>query len=315
MPVELHPLLRWRMARAAQHAWKHVRAIAHEAARRSSARCSPSSRDKGPLGAARSTDSPRSAQVEVARSGWWEWSDAKSAIECLFWSGQVTSAGRRGFERLYDLPERVLPARRSSPRRTPSEEDAQRALVERGARALGVATETDLRDYYRLPLADARRAIAELVEEGALGRSTVEGWAKPGVLASRGAEAGRRSIRRPALLSPFDSLIWARERTERMFGMKFRLEIYIAAAQARARLLRAAVPARRRARRARRSQGGPSGRHAAGAGGARRAAAPRSPRRRRAGRGAIPDGSVARARRASRSTRRGDLARALAKHH
>ena len=108
--------------------------------------------ERGPIGAG------EISLGKPSRKGWWEWSDAKSAIEWLFWSGQVTSASRRGFERLYDLPERVLPPEiLATP--TPPEADAQRILVERAARALGVATEADLRDYYRLKPATARPAL------------------------------------------------------------------------------------------------------------------------------------------------------------
>src|SRR5439155_22253114 len=142
--------------------------------------------------------------------------------------GHVTSAGRRGFERLYDLPERVIP-KAILAKATPSEADAHRALVERAARALGVASESDLRDYYRLPLAGARNAIAELVEAGTLQRVAVEGWAKPGYLHRRAPKPPPIDPARAALLSPFDSLIWLRERTERLFGMKYRIEIYVPA--------------------------------------------------------------------------------------
>jgi hypothetical protein len=148
----------------------------------------------------------------------------KTAIEWLFWSGQVTSAHRRSFERVYDLPARVLPAEiLAAP--TPSEADAHAALVERAARALGVATAADLRDYYRLKPAPAEQAIAALARAGTLRPVTVEGWRKPAYL-HQGAPPPPRELERAALLSPFDSLIWQRERTERMFGMRFRLEIY-----------------------------------------------------------------------------------------
>src|SRR5262249_32414589 len=104
--------------------------------------------------------------------------------------------------------------------------DAHRALIERSARALGAATEADLRDYYRLKPGDARPAIAALVEAGVLVPARVEGWTKPAYV-HRDAPPPRAIHRdRAALLSPFDSLVWARERTERMFGMKFKLEIY-----------------------------------------------------------------------------------------
>ncbi len=215
LPVALHPLLRWRMA--TRHPWKHVRTFG--AKRRAlMKKVLAIVAERGPLGA---------GEIELGKpkgkTGWWEWSDAKIAVEHLFWTGQVTTAGRRGFERLYDLPERVLPARiLAAP--TPSPADAHTALIERSARALGVATEKDLRDYYRLPLAAARAAIATAVEGGALVPVAVEGW--PKAFRHRDAEAHAIERTRAALLSPFDSLIWARERTERMFGMAFRLEIY-----------------------------------------------------------------------------------------
>lgn len=219
LPVALHPLLRWRMEAAARHAWGHIRRMGRYR--------KPFVRDvlaivaeRGPIGA---------GEIELgkpSRKGWWEWSDAKRAIEWLFWSGQVTSAGRRGFERLYDLPERVLPAAvLAAP--TPAEADAQRALVELGARALGIASEADLRDYFRLAPAPARRAIGELVDAGALVPATVAGWVKPAYRHRDAGAAGPIDPDRATLLSPFDSLVWARERTERLFGMRYRLEIYV----------------------------------------------------------------------------------------
>ena len=222
LPVALQPLFRWRMARAEETAWGRIRRMAKK---------NPTFirdvlaivQSKGPIAA---------SELEVggkkSKTGWWEWSDAKTAIEYLFWAGHVTSAGRRGFERLYDLPERVIPkAILAKP--TPIEPDAHRALVERAARALGVASESDLRDYYRLPLAGARHAIAELVDAGTLRRVAVEGWAKPGYLHHRAPKPFAIDPDRAALLSPFDSLIWLRERTERLFGMKYRIEIYVPA--------------------------------------------------------------------------------------
>jgi uncharacterized protein YcaQ len=216
LPVALQPLFRWRMARATEHAWGRMRRIAKK---------QPSLlddilalvREKGPL-----TASEIDLGEAKKRKGWWEWSEAKTAIEFLFWSGQVTSAARRGFERLYDLPERVIPAPILA-RATPPEDEAHRELVEIAARAMGVATEADLRDYYRLPVAGARKAVADLVEDGALVPVTVEGWKKPAYL-HRKAKAQR--FTGAALLSPFDNLIWFRDRTERLFGMRYRIEIY-----------------------------------------------------------------------------------------
>src|SRR5690606_16697250 len=117
-------------------------------------------------------------QAGKGAGGWWGWSDAKRAVEWLFWAGLVTTAARRGFERLYDLPERVLPsAVADAP--TPTEADAQRELVRIAARALGVADEADLRDYHRLDVADARARIAELAEAGELLPVEVKGWGRP----------------------------------------------------------------------------------------------------------------------------------------
>ena len=135
----------------------------------------------------------------------------------------VAAAGRRGFERLYDLPERVIPARvLAMP--TPAIEDAQRALMRIAARALGVGTEKDLCDYFRIRIGAGRPRIRELVEAGELIPVSVEGWREPAYLA-RDAKSPRKLDAR-ALLSPFDSLIWERARTERIFGFRYRIEIY-----------------------------------------------------------------------------------------
>ncbi|WP_158893905.1 MULTISPECIES: winged helix-turn-helix domain-containing protein [unclassified Pseudomonas] len=154
---------------------------------------------------------------------WWDWSPGKLALEWLFAAGEVTVAGRRGFERLYDLPERVLPAEiLAAPAPTP--EAARRALLLRSARALGVASEVQLRDYFRLSPAEARQGMAELQEEGSLRLVQVQGWSKPAYVAE--APNPGRPVQVAALLSPFDSLVWERERTEQLFGFRYRLEIY-----------------------------------------------------------------------------------------
>ena len=220
LPVAAHRLLRWRMARASDEAWGGLRRF-NQARPGYIEAVLEQVRVRGPIAAGElEEERPR-------RSGpWWDWHDAKRALEYLFWSGRVTSAGRRGFERLYDLPERVLPAEAlAGP--VPAEADAQRELVRIAARALGVATERDLRDYFRLGPAEARARVAELVEAGELRPVTVAGWPKQAYL-DPGARAPRW-VRARALLSPFDSLVWERERTERLFGMQFRLEIYVPA--------------------------------------------------------------------------------------
>ena len=157
------------------------------------------------------------------RSGpWWGWSEVKSALEIMFFDGRVVVAGRKNFERYYDLPERRLPAHvlgADIPKA-----DAIRELVRQAGSALGVATVRDLADYWRLKQADAKTAIADLVERGDLLPVAVEGWSGPAYLHSE-ARIPRR-VEAAALLSPFDPVVWERARTERMFGFRYRIEIY-----------------------------------------------------------------------------------------
>jgi len=221
IPMAYQPLLRWRMARAeagvgtysglarfGREKRTYIEQVLDEVRRR------------GPLSAGELEQAGKGAGV------WWGWSDGKRAVEWLFWAGLVTTATRRGFERLYDLPERVLPQSvLDTP--TPTVEDAQRGLIEIAARAMGVATETDLRDYFRMDPGETRARIAELTEEGVLVPVQVRGWGRAAWL-YRDAPRPRK-VEATALLSPFDNLIWRRERAERMFGFHYRIEIYVPA--------------------------------------------------------------------------------------
>jgi uncharacterized protein YcaQ len=220
IPVELHPLLRWRMRRAHDDAWGGMRRIAVERPDLVKA-VLDDLRDRGPLTASQLAhlDAPR-----APKGPWWDWSDVKRALEFLFWSGEITSARRRRFERLYDVPERVIPASvLAAP--TPDDDEAQRELLRVAARSLGVATEPDLRDYFRLPSAESKARIPELVENGDLLPVAVEGWSAPAYMAP-GARVPRQ-VEARALVGPFDSLIWERPRVERVFGMRYRIEIYV----------------------------------------------------------------------------------------
>jgi uncharacterized protein YcaQ len=221
LPVSLQPLLRWRMARAASGLGIYT-GLARFGRERPELieKVAREVEVRGPLAASELSG----RATGKGAGGWWGWSDSKRAIEWLFWAGRVTTFTRRGaFERVYDLTERVLP-RAIIDAPTPSDADAQRALLRRSAAALGIATERCLRDYYRLNVADARARLADLVEAGELLPVTVRGWERPAFLWHK-ARLPRR-IGASALLAPFDPLIWQRERTEELFGARVRLEIY-----------------------------------------------------------------------------------------
>jgi uncharacterized protein len=218
LPVELFPLFRWRMERArnGEGTWKRLRryATSHKDLVTSALE---QIRERGALGASELADCGKS------KGSWWGWSQGKEILEWLFWIGDVTTARRRNFERLYDLTERVIPQSVLNVSAPPPEQ-ARRELMAVSARALGVATARDLRDYFRLPAQDAPLRIAELVEEGTLQPVSVEGWKQPAYLHKDAACPRRADV--SALLSPFDSVIWERQRTERLFDFHFRLEIY-----------------------------------------------------------------------------------------
>ena len=153
---------------------------------------------------------------------WWDRSDTKWVAEALFASGVLTTAHRVGFARHYDLAERVLPAEVLA--REVDDDDAVRALVLRAATALGVGTEADIRDYFRLGAAQVKPAIADLVAAGELEAVEVDGWSAPAYL--RAGQTVPRTDRGTALLCPFDPLIFFRPRVERLFDFRYRIEIY-----------------------------------------------------------------------------------------
>jgi len=222
LPVDDWPLFRWRMREYEQRLGQRYAALLAS---------SPgllddvlaAVKDLGPIGAG-----PLEQELGLAGrragGGWWNRSSVKHACEYLFAVGELTTGARRGFQRLYDLPERVLPPAVLATRL--SDEDAIRELTRRAATAHGIATEPDLRDYYRIrPPERSRAAVAELVEAGELVEVTVAGWPAP---AYRHVDArAPRQVSGRALLAPFDPLIWERARTERIFGFHYRIEIYV----------------------------------------------------------------------------------------
>ena len=220
LPIELYPKFRWRMddARNGVGTWGRLKryATSHQEL---VAAVIEQIRERGPLGASELAGAGKS------KGSWWGWSQGKEILEWLFWIGDVTTARRRNFERLYDLSERVLPEARALP--VPARDEAQRELMLIGARAMGVATARDLRDYYRLPAKESAVRLGELVEQGKLLPVSVEGWKHQAYLhhdAKIPRQAKVTDI--AALLSPFDSLIWERQRAQRLFNFHFRLEIY-----------------------------------------------------------------------------------------
>ena len=220
IPFDLHPLLRWRMAQAdrGETGWGQMKLYAGERRPEAMALLERIQSD-GPMAAS-------DFETHKGRPGWWEWSDTKRTLEWLFWAGHITTAERRGsFERVYDLVERVLPEAVLAAS-TPTDADAHRGLIERAARAHGVATEAELRDYFRQPLEAARRATMELAEEGVLIPVSTPGCRRAWV--HRDARMPRK-IEASALLAPFDPLIWHRDRAERLFGFRYRIEIYVPA--------------------------------------------------------------------------------------
>ncbi len=218
LPFELYPLMRWRMNRAlnGDGTYSSMDRFGKEE-RQYLEEILKFVRSSGPIAA---SQVPGGGKAE---GGWWGWSRGKMALETLFDQGRLTTATRQGFERLYDLPERVVPADILN-RPAPSETQSIRTLMDLSGQALGLGTEFDLRDYFRLPVAETKRALAELVEDGRLLPVKVEGWKQQAYLH---AEAKiPRKAGGTALVSPFDPLVWERARAERLFDFHYRIEIY-----------------------------------------------------------------------------------------
>ena len=215
VPTAHHHLHRWKMG--TPHRWGGIRQVVR---RRPDLVDTVLNRitEEGPLTAG------DLRQRRGPKGPWWDWDDAKAVLEHLFWEGRLTATRRdRDFARLYDLPERTLP-REVLERPTPEEADARAELVALAARSLGVATLSDLADYHRQRQIDCRPVVRRLVEEGRLTEVEVEGWSEVAYL-HHDVSIPRR-INTCALLSPFDPVVWNRDRAERLFGFRYRIEIY-----------------------------------------------------------------------------------------
>ncbi len=218
IPVEHHRLYRWKMAKAQEEGmWKGLIRMQQERPGYVES-IYQAVKERGPVVAG------ELSERTLPKGTWWDWDHAKQALEWLFWTGRITARRRvNDFARVYDLPERMLPAAAlAAP--TPTEPEARKELLFLAARSLGVATAGDLANYHGQLLSKVKTLVGELVEEGRLVPISVDGWS-----AAAYAPPDMRVPRHcPArtLLSPFDSLMWDRSRVERLFGFRYRIEIY-----------------------------------------------------------------------------------------
>ena len=223
LPVEIHPLFRWKMEAARLGKARHWGLTSfYDDNKAFVKRMLKHIETNGPTTAREL--STRTEKRGADKKTWWDWDEAKVGLEYLFLTGQLMSRGRgTDFARIYDTPERVLP-RQVLDAPTPTEHDARKQLLIRSSIAQGVATVVDLADYYRQKPAAVKPLIAELIEEGELRTVAVDGWAEKAFV-HRSAKLPKQ-LHATALLSPFDSLVWCRPRNERLFDFHYRIEIY-----------------------------------------------------------------------------------------
>lgn len=217
VPTPTHHLFRWRMERSG--VWSGFQKVLDEKPDYVD-RVLDQVRERGPI----QTSDLEDPGAKRGEDAMWNWNEGKMALEYLFVKGVVTAAGRPNFTRLYDLSERVIPSKHLE---TPSPEpsNAQSQLLMMSARALGVGTADDLGDYFRIRMPEARPLIEKLAARGDLTEVEVEGWDKPAYLHPEATLP--RQASGTALLSPFDNLIWFRERVERLWDFHYRIEIYV----------------------------------------------------------------------------------------
>ena len=219
LPVELHPVFRFKMHAARSGKLKHWGLTSFYAENKVFVK-----RILKHVEINGSTSARELSTRTTKKSSWWDWDEAKTALEYLFLTGELMSCGRGSdFARVYDIPERVLPEKiLQMP--TLSETDARKDLLVRAMRAQGVATLRDLADYYRQKPAVVKPLVSELVEQGVLREVAVDGWQEKAYV-HRNVKLPKR-LHATALLSPFDSLVWCRPRNERLFDFHYRIEIY-----------------------------------------------------------------------------------------
>jgi len=219
LPVELHPMFRFKMHAARSGKLKHWGLTSFYAENKAFVK-----RILKYVEVNGSTSARELSTRTTKKSSWWDWDEAKTALEYLFLTGELMSCGRGSdFARVYDIPERVLP-RKILQMPTPSETEARKELLVRAMRAQGVATMRDLADYYRQKPAIVKPLVSQLVEQGVLREVSVDGWQDKAYV-HRNAQLPKRLFA-TALLSPFDSLVWCRPRNERLFNFHYRIEIY-----------------------------------------------------------------------------------------
>ena len=218
LPVQDWPLFKWRMQEAQSgKVWKGIWEFVTNN-RKFVEAVHEKIRDLGPSSAGQ-------LGSQKKKGSWWSWSDTKIALEWLFWVGAVAVSHRENFTRFYDLSERVLPAEILGSALPANQ--AQRELILKASRHLGVATAEDLVDYHRLPKVEGKKRVGELAEDKLLREVVVEGWDRPGYMHPK--TSFEQTTSRSVLLSPFDPLVWFRPRARRLFDFDYRLEIYIPA--------------------------------------------------------------------------------------
>ena len=230
LPIEDYPLYRHRMLEPSTLGWKYPRewAAAHQ---KEIAQVLTNLRERGPL---RSADFASNGQ---RKNGWGGWKPEKRALETLFTTGEIMITRRHHFQRVYDLREHVLPSWEDT--QLPPREEVQRSLILKAVRALGVTTAAWVADYFRTRKQNTIPLVIQLAKEGALLTAQVEGWDSPAYLhpdhQENAEQAGENGIRPQltTLLSPFDPLVWDRERVKRLFSFDYTLECYTPAPKRR----------------------------------------------------------------------------------